>query len=88
MIQTKTMPSVYAYSIVPKLDPDAFLMARVTDWEDMNLMAGTARVYFDNSYIGESYINPRATNDTSSRMGVSKASDTPSSSATASGSAD
>ena len=64
VIQTKTMPSVYAYSIVPKLDPDAFLMARVTDWEDMNLIAGTARVYFDNSYIGESYINPRATNDT------------------------
>lgn len=64
VIQTKTMPAVYAYSIVPKLDPDAFLMARVTDWEDMNLIPGTARVYFDNSYIGESYINPRATNDT------------------------
>jgi uncharacterized protein (TIGR02231 family) len=64
VIQTKTIPSVYSYSIVPKLDPDAFLMARVTDWEDMNLIAGTARVYFDNSYIGESYINPRATNDT------------------------
>jgi uncharacterized protein (TIGR02231 family) len=64
VIQTKTIPSVYSYSIVPKLDPDAFLMARVTDWEDMNLIAGTARIYFDNSYIGESYINPRATNDT------------------------
>ncbi len=64
VIQNKTMPSVYSYSVVPKLDPDAFLMARVTDWEDMNLIPGTARVYFDNSYIGESYINPRNTNDT------------------------
>ncbi len=64
VIQTKTMPSVYSYSVVPKLDPDAFLMARVTDWEDMNLIPGTARIYFDNSYIGESYINPRNTNDT------------------------
>jgi uncharacterized protein (TIGR02231 family) len=64
IIQTKTMPAVYSYSIVPKLDPDAFLMARVTDWEDMNLIAGAARVYFDNSYIGQSYINPRNTNDT------------------------
>lgn len=64
VIQNKTIPSVYAYSVVPKLDPDAFLMARVTDWEDMNLIPGTARVYFDNSYIGESYINPRNTNDT------------------------
>ena len=64
VIQNKTIPSVYSYSVVPKLDPDAFLMARVTDWEDMNLISGTARVYFDNSYIGESYINPRNTNDT------------------------
>jgi hypothetical protein len=64
VIQTKTMPSVYSYSVVPKLDPDAFLMARVTDWEDMNLIPGSARIYFDNSYIGESYINPRNTNDT------------------------
>jgi uncharacterized protein (TIGR02231 family) len=50
--------------VVPKLDVDAFLIARVTEWEDMNLIAGSARVYFDNSYIGESYINPRNTNDT------------------------
>jgi uncharacterized protein (TIGR02231 family) len=55
---------MYSYSIIPKLDPDAFLMARITDWEDMNLIAGSARVYFDNSYIGESYINPNNTNDT------------------------
>ena len=64
VIQNKTIPAVYAYSVVPKLDPDAFLIARVTDWEDMNLIAGSARIYFDNSYIGESYINPRNTNDT------------------------
>jgi uncharacterized protein (TIGR02231 family) len=64
VIQSKTMPAIYTYAVVPKLDPDAFLMARVTDWEEMNLIAGAARIYFDNSYIGESYINPRHTNDT------------------------
>ena len=64
VIQSKTIPAIYSYSVVPKLDPDAFLMARVTDWEDMNLIPGAARIYFDNSYIGESFINPRNTNDT------------------------
>lgn len=64
VIQSKTVPAMYSYAITPKLDPDAFLMARITDWEDMNLIAGSARVYFDNSYIGESYINPSNTNDT------------------------
>jgi uncharacterized protein (TIGR02231 family) len=64
IIQTKSVPALYSYSITPKVEPDAFLMARVTDWEDMNLIAGTARVYFDNSYIGETHINPNNTNDT------------------------
>jgi uncharacterized protein (TIGR02231 family) len=64
VIQSKSIPTTYTYSVVPKLDPDVFLMARITDWENMNLVAGAARVYFDNSYIGESYINPRNTNDT------------------------
>jgi uncharacterized protein (TIGR02231 family) len=64
VIQSKNIPTTYTYSVVPKLDPDVFLMARITDWENMNLVAGAARVYFDNSFIGESYINPRNTNDT------------------------
>jgi uncharacterized protein (TIGR02231 family) len=64
IIQSKSIPTTYTYSVVPKLDPDVFLMARITDWEDMNLVPGEARVYFDNSFIGTSFINPRNTNDT------------------------
>ena len=64
VIQSKNIPANYIYSVVPKLDPDVFLMAQITDWEDMNLVQGTARIYFDNSFVGESFINPRGTNDT------------------------
>ncbi len=39
-------------------------MARLTDWEDLNLVAGTARIYFDGSYVGQTAINPGSTNDT------------------------
>ncbi len=63
-IQTKSIPTTYTYSVIPKLDPDVFLMARITDWEDMNLVPGAARIYFDNSFVGTSYINPQNTNDT------------------------
>jgi uncharacterized protein (TIGR02231 family) len=64
VIQNRKIPAMYQYSVVPKIDPDAFLMARVTDWEDMKLVAGAARIYFDDSYVGESYINPNTVNDT------------------------
>jgi uncharacterized protein (TIGR02231 family) len=63
-IQTKIMPATYNYSVIPKFDTDVFLIARVTDWEELNLIPGSARIYFDGSYVGESYINPRNTNDT------------------------
>jgi uncharacterized protein (TIGR02231 family) len=63
-IQNRKVSAMYQYSVVPKLDPDAFLMARVTGWEDLNLIEGPARVYFDGSYVGESYINPNTVNDT------------------------
>ncbi len=64
VIQNRNIPAQYNYSVVPKLDPDVFLMARLTDWEDLNLVPGTARVYFDGSYVGQTAINPGSTNDT------------------------
>jgi len=64
VIQNKRIPAQYNYAVVPKLDPDVFLMARVTDWEDLNLVPGTARVYFEGTYVGQTVINPGTTNDT------------------------
>lgn len=64
VIQNRKIPAQYNYTVVPKLDPDVFLMARLTDWEDLNLVAGTARVYFDGTYVGQTAINPGSTNDT------------------------
>ncbi|MEY4926817.1 MAG: hypothetical protein RI894_1253, partial [Bacteroidota bacterium] len=63
-IQNKSMPAIYTYSIIPKLDLDAFLIARITGWEDMNLIQGPARIYFDGSFVGETTINPLDTHDT------------------------
>lgn len=64
VIQNRKIPAQYNYTVVPKLDPDVFLMARLTDWEDLNLVPGTARVYFAGTYVGQTAINPGSTNDT------------------------
>jgi uncharacterized protein (TIGR02231 family) len=64
VIQNRKIPAQYNYTVVPKLDPDVFLMARLTDWEDLNLVPGTARVYFEGTYVGQTAINPGSTNDT------------------------
>src|SRR6185369_6366737 len=34
-IQDYELPAMYRYYAVPKLDPDAFLTADISDWEDL-----------------------------------------------------
>lgn len=63
-IQTKDLKTNYQLSTVPKMDASAYLLAKITGWEDLNLIPGNSRIYFDGSYIGESYIDPNTTNDT------------------------
>lgn len=63
-IQEIEMPALYAYHTVPKLDMTAYLLARVTDWSKYNLLAGEANIFFDDNYVGKSYLNPNVSADT------------------------
>jgi uncharacterized protein (TIGR02231 family) len=63
-VQTFSLPAVYTYSATPKLDRDAFLLARITGWDDLNLLSGEANVYFEGSFVGNSTIDTRSTKDT------------------------
>ncbi|PKL83889.1 MAG: hypothetical protein CVV24_02765 [Ignavibacteriae bacterium HGW-Ignavibacteriae-3] len=63
-LQVYTVPSIYEYYAAPKLDNNAFLVAKLTDWNKYNLLPGQANIYFGNSYVGRSGINPATTKDT------------------------
>ena len=63
-IQQHELSASYQYFAVPKLDLDAFLLARVTGWEKYNLLSGNANIYFEGTFVGESYLNVQNTNDT------------------------
>jgi uncharacterized protein (TIGR02231 family) len=64
VINSTDVPYTMAYSAVPKLDPDAFLMGKLVGWEDLNLLPSSARLYFDESFIGTTTIDPQTTSDT------------------------
>jgi uncharacterized protein (TIGR02231 family) len=49
---------------VRKLEKDVFLLAKVTGWEKLNLLAGQANLFFEDKYVGQSYIETRQTDDT------------------------
>ncbi|MBL0329008.1 MAG: DUF4139 domain-containing protein [Bacteroidetes bacterium] len=63
-VQTKEIPANYIHFAAPKIDKDAFLVAKITNWDELNLAAGSANIYFDGTFVGESYIDPTNLSDT------------------------
>lgn len=63
-IQNFTIPASYRYYCAPKLDPDAFLLAKITGWDQYNLQSGNMNVFFEGTFVGKSYLDTRSTNDT------------------------
>lgn len=51
------IPAMYEYYVAPKYDKDAFLTAKIIDWEQYDLMAGNMKLYFEDTYLGDSYLN-------------------------------
>ncbi len=54
----------YEYLTIPKLDTDAFLVARLLNWEELNLVSGEANLFLEGTFLGKSLINPDQTRDT------------------------
>lgn len=63
-IQTGELPATYRYTATPKLESDAFLIATLAGWEKLNLLNGTARTYFEGTYVGESRVDLQQAGDT------------------------
>lgn len=63
-IKEHTIPAEYKYKCVPKLDNDAFLIAKITGYEAFNFLTGNANLYFEGAYVGESYLNLDNAEDT------------------------
>ncbi len=63
-IRSYSMKADYTYSVAPKLDTDAFLMARATGWEEFSLLPGEANIFFEGTFVGKSYIDPNSIKDT------------------------
>lgn len=49
---------------VPRMDRDAYLLAEVADWQNLDLLPGEANIIMDDTYIGRSVIDPNTTADT------------------------
>ncbi|MEQ9187947.1 MAG: DUF4139 domain-containing protein [Cryomorphaceae bacterium] len=63
-IDVFTMPAKYEYYAAPKMDPTAFLIARVSGFEQYDLLPGQVNLFLSNTYVGQTFIDPSVVKDT------------------------
>jgi uncharacterized protein (TIGR02231 family) len=63
-IRDYELPADFNYYAVPKLEKDAFLLAGIIEWEELNLLPGNVNIFFGGKFIGRSFLDPTATGDT------------------------
>jgi uncharacterized protein (TIGR02231 family) len=63
-MKTESLKATYSYITVPKIDNDAFLKARISDWAQYSLLPGESNIYFKGTFVGKGFIDPTQANDT------------------------
>ncbi|MCC7245304.1 MAG: DUF4139 domain-containing protein [Saprospiraceae bacterium] len=64
LVDQLDIPAQYEYHTVPKLDAGVFLLAKVTDYGKYNLLPGPANIFYQDTYVGQTSLNPNVTTDT------------------------
>jgi hypothetical protein len=58
------IPALYEYFTVPKVDPSAFLTAKVLNWQEFDLQSGETNLYYEGTFLGKTYLDLSAVGDT------------------------
>ncbi|HEV7781934.1 MAG TPA: DUF4139 domain-containing protein [Chitinophagaceae bacterium] len=54
----------YEYYAAPKIESDAFLTAKIVDWQELNLLPGEANLFFEGTFLGKSMLDMTNAGDT------------------------
>ncbi len=72
-IEEFVMDANYLYYSAPKYNCNVFLIANIKDWEKYNFLPGSANLFLEGTFVGTTFINPSATEDTMSLiLGIDK----------------
>ncbi|MHC5353138.1 DUF4139 domain-containing protein [Myroides sp. LJL115] len=63
-LDTFELQANYQYYSAVKVDPNAYLVAKVNDYQDYNLLSGSANVIFEGFYIGSTFLDTNNTEQT------------------------
>ncbi len=56
--------AAFEYFAAPKIDPNAYLLAYITNWEQYNLLSGEANIFFEGTFTGKTVLDLSTLTDT------------------------
>jgi len=63
-LERTAIPAEFEYHVAPKIDPAAFLIARVANWQQFVVIQAEANLFLDGTFLGNTSVNPRQAPDT------------------------
>lgn len=64
VIGGETIKAEYEFHSTPKLDRDAFLVAKVINWQDYDLLDATAGIFYEGTFTGKTTLSASLATDT------------------------
>lgn len=64
LVKNEDVAAKFKYYTVPKAELGVYLVAQISNLDELQLVPAKANIFFDGSYIGETYLNPNTMNDT------------------------
>ena len=64
VIGGESIKAVYEFHATPKLDRDAFLVAKVINWQDYDLLDATAGIFYEGTFTGKTRLSASMATDT------------------------
>ncbi|NRA11217.1 MAG: DUF4139 domain-containing protein [Crocinitomicaceae bacterium] len=64
VVTSKKVNADFSHYMLPRANKNAFLLARIGDWESLSLLPGKANIYFNQTIVGSTQIDPSILTDT------------------------
>lgn len=64
VVTNEKVDAEFYHYLLPRANKRAFLLAKIGDWENLSLLPGIANIYFNQTIVGNTSINPSILSDT------------------------
>ncbi len=64
VVMNEKVDAEFYHFMLPRMNKYGFLQAKIGDWENLSLLPGKANIYFNQTFVGSTTIDPAAMSDT------------------------